>query len=194
MTGAGPTPLTAASFLVVAMSTAGIAHVAWLKSRFAQRFAVPIDAGRNVRGRRLFGENKMLRGFVVMPIAAALAFAAWAAAWPTLGMRSLWPLSLGEFAALGLACGFAFMAAELPNSLIKRQLGIEPGMTPTQPAMRALFFVVDRCDSVLGALLVASVAVPLPPAAWFWTLVLGPCMHAVFSILLHRLGVKRRAL
>jgi CDP-2,3-bis-(O-geranylgeranyl)-sn-glycerol synthase len=57
-----------------------------------------------------------------------------------------------------------------------------------------LFFVIDRCDSVLGVLIVASLLVPVQALTWVWVLVLGPLLHALFSVLLHRLGVKARAL
>ena len=99
-----------------------------------------------------------------------------------------------QYALLGLACGLAFMLAELPNSFVKRQLGIGPGLPASRPLLRAVFFVVDRCDSVLGVLIAASLLVPLPAATWYWVLLLGPCVHAVFSVMLHRLGVKARAL
>jgi CDP-2,3-bis-(O-geranylgeranyl)-sn-glycerol synthase len=192
-----PEPFAAALFLVLAMSAAGCVHVAWLKSAASRRLAQPIDGGLTVRGRRLFGENKRLRGFVAMPLAGAAVFALLGAlreampAWLAAGM---WPLSPAQYAALGFACGLAFMLAELPNSFVKRQLGVAPGEPPASPMLRAVFFVVDRCDSVLGVLVVASLLVPVQAATWLWVLLLGPCLHAAFSVILHRLGEKARAL
>jgi len=186
-----------ALFLVIAMSAAGVAHVLWLKSAAARRFTLPIDMGRTFRARRLFGENKMLRGFVVMPPAAAVTFGVLGAArghLPSWLSQGVWPLQPAEFAVLGLACGLAFMLAELPNSFVKRQLDVVPGQPPSSPLLRALFFVIDRCDSVLGVLIVASLLVPVQALTWVWVLILGPCLHALFSIALHRLGVKARAL
>ncbi len=192
-----PDPFAAALFLVLAMSAAGCVHVAWLRSAASRRLAQPVDGGLTVRGRRLFGANKMLRGFVAMPLAGAAVFALLGAlretlpAWLAAGM---WPLAPAQYAGLGFACGLAFMAAELPNSFVKRQLGIAPGQPPARAGLRAVCFVVDRCDSVLGVLVVASLLVPVQAATWLWVLALGPCLHAAFSVLLHRLGVKARAL
>jgi len=186
-----------AVFLVVAMSAAGVAHVLWLKSASARRFSQPVDMGRTFRARRVFGTNKMLRGFVVMPPAAALTFAMSGSArehLPSWLGQGVWPLQPAQFALLGFACGLAFMLAELPNSFVKRQLDIVPGQPPSSAPLRILFFVIDRCDSVLGVLIVASLLVPVQALTWVWVLVLGPCLHALFSILLHRLGVKARAL
>lgn len=189
--------LGSALFLVVAMSLAGIAHVAWLKSRLSKRFSQPLDGGLTLRGRRLFGPNKMLRGLMVMPVAAAGTFAALAAireylpGWIDAG---IWDLTSGEFAALGFAAGLAFMLAELPNSFLKRQFDVPPGEAPDQGWLKPVCFVLDRCDSVLGVMVVVALAVPVPPATWVWVFLLGPMSHALFSAVLHGIGEKLRPL
>jgi hypothetical protein len=43
-------------------------------------------------------------------------------------------------------------------------------------------------------LLAVSIVAPVPPLAWFWVLLIGPGLHALFSGLLFRLGVKERSL
>jgi CDP-2,3-bis-(O-geranylgeranyl)-sn-glycerol synthase len=197
MSPGDPAPFAAALFLLVAMSAAGAVHVLWLRSAAARRWTQPVDGGLTVRGRRLFGPNKMLRGFVAMPLAGGLFFALFGAsreALPVWLADGLWRMPTPQYAVFGAACGLAFMLAELPNSFVKRQLGVAPGLPPASPRLRAVFFVVDRCDSVLGVLIVASLLVPLPAATWGWVLLLGPCVHAIFSVALHRLGVKARAL
>jgi hypothetical protein len=194
---AASTAFGSALFIVVAMSMAGVAHVLWLKSAASKYFGQPLDGGLTFRGRRLFGSNKMLRGLMVMPFAAALTFFAIGAGrdhfpgWLAAGM---WDLTAGEYALLGLACGLAFMIFELPNSFLKRQLDVPPGEAPRQPWLKAVCFVLDRCDSTLGAMLVVAIALPLSGETWFWVFVLGPASHALFSALLHRVGEKARAL
>jgi CDP-2,3-bis-(O-geranylgeranyl)-sn-glycerol synthase len=54
-------------------------------------------------------------------------------------------------------------------------------------------FVVDRLDSILGALIAVSLVVPTPPMMWVYVLLIGPGIHLGFSALLYRLGVKARA-
>ena len=71
-----PDPLVQALFIIVAFVVAGLAHSAWLGSRWSSKLMMPLDGGARLRGRRLFGDNKTVRGFVVMIPAAALAFAA----------------------------------------------------------------------------------------------------------------------
>src|SRR5262245_51157025 len=123
-----PDPFVAAIFLIVAFVLAGVLHSAWLRSSASRRLSMPIDGGATFRGRRIFGENKTIRGFVVMVPAAALMFAVLATAariWPDIA-SSLWPLGLGGYAALGAWAALGFMLGELPNSFVKRQLGIAP--------------------------------------------------------------------
>jgi len=194
-----PNALACAVFLVAAMSLAGFAHAMWLRSRTAQCFQAPVDFNLRFRGRRLFGGNKMWRGFAVMPLAAALAFWAFATlrdggALPRWLAAGMWDLAPRPYAWLGLACGLAFMAAELPNSFVKRQLGIAPGLAPERPGLATACFAIDRIDSVLGVLLTVTLLLPVSAATWGWVLLLGPGVHAAFSVWLHRLGVKARPL
>jgi CDP-2,3-bis-(O-geranylgeranyl)-sn-glycerol synthase len=191
-----PDPLAVAMFLLVAFVAAGFAQLAWMKSRHAAPFMAPLDGGRTFRGKRLFGANKCWRGFVVMVPAAGAAFVALRllfAALPPWFAVGLWPLSPASYGALGLWAGFAFMAAELPNSFVKRQLGITPGTASEHPVLGPLFFCIDRLDSVLGVLLALSLVVPVPLMAWVCVLLAGPVLHGLFSVLLYRAGVKARA-
>ena len=174
-------PFAAALFLVASFVLAGIAQTLWLRSPLSEKLAVPLDFGKSFRGNRIFGGHKTLRGFVVMVPAAALAFALVHPLVP-----GLWTLSTTGYFALGALAGLGFMVGELPNSFFKRRLGIAPGET------RSLSFIIDRIDSILGMLLVVSLAVPTPGLTWVLVLAVGPFLHLLFSSALYRLGVKAR--
>lgn len=192
-----PEPLPNATFLILAMACAGMLHLAWFRTQVAQRWDWPLDCGFHFRGRRVFGDNKKVRGFLVMPLAAAVSFSAWslqAAHAPDWFSTGLWPATTQNYALLGFSCGFAFMLAELPNSFLKRQLNVEPGQAPTAPGLRLFCAILDRYDSVLGVLAIASVLVPVPLMTWLWSLLIGPSVHAFFSLLQFKLGLKGRAL
>ncbi len=187
--------LNTALFLIAAFIAAGLIHSAWLASSVSQRLSVPVDGGVHIRGRRLFGDNKTIRGFIVMPPAAGLSF--WAlgslldATSPAL-RSGLWPLGNGELALLGTWAGIGFMLGELPNSFVKRQLDIAPGM-PSKGSLRSrVSFVADRVDSIIGALFAISIVTPTPWMTWMYALLLGPGVHLCFSVLLYELGVKAR--
>ena len=182
-------------FLILAFMLAGLLHSLWLKNRFSQTLAIPLDGGRMFRGRPILGENKTLRGFVVMIPAAALAFTAISVLISLphgVPPATLWQLTPAGYAALGAWAGFGFMAGELPNSFVKRQLGILPGQAPASDRTRVICFIVDHVDSIVGMLTAVTVAVHTPWTTWLWVLILGPSIHLLFSWWLFRMGVKRR--
>ena len=86
-----------------------------------------------------FGRNKTWRGLIVMP---ALTAAGGLTLWPLLGWQSI---------GVGAAAGLGYVLAELPNSFVKRRLGIGPGELPRQH--RWLAVLVDQLDSGVGAAL-----------------------------------------
>ena len=190
-----PDPLHCGLFLIVAFVLAGLLQSLWLRSRVSQVLAIPLDGGRTFRGRPILGENKTLRGFVVMIPAAALAFAAVAivVSLPRgVPPATLWQLTPAGYAALGAWAGFGFMTGELPNSFLKRRFGILPGQAPASSLTAAICFTIDRTDSIVGMLAALTVAVPTPWTTWVLVLILGPLIHWIFSWWLFRMGVKGR--
>jgi CDP-2,3-bis-(O-geranylgeranyl)-sn-glycerol synthase len=194
MTAADLNPFTCAAFLIAAFTLAGSCHTTWLATPASRRFAIPLDGGRTIAGRRLFGDNKTVRGFVVMVPATGLAFALLASLLDIVqgGLNGLWPLSPVGYTLLGAWGAVGFMAGELPNSFIKRQLGIPPGAAAQSRFAGPLFLVIDRLDSILGLMLALVVAVPVPWRTWIFVALIGPALHGLFSVALFRLGVKSR--
>lgn len=190
-----PNALACALFLICTFTLAGLVHSAWLRTAMSRRLFIPLDGGLRVRGRRLFGENKTVRGFVSMVPAAAGAFALCIAAAKQFVpgfAQVLWPLSVSGYAALGAWAGLGFMLGELPNSFVKRQLDVAPGQAPGGRVGATVSFIVDRTDSIIGMLIALSIAAPTPWMTWVYALIIGPGIHLAFSILLYRLGVKAR--
>lgn len=187
-------PVACAAFLIVALSGAGVAQTAWFKSRRSARLAIPLDGGRTLFGRPIFGPNKTWKGFAVMVPASGLSFlvlSVLALRAPAMGQR-LWALTPWQYGGLGVIAGIGFMAGELPNSFAKRQLGIPPGEAPRGAVARWVGFTADRLDSILGMLAVVTLAVPLRWQAWLLVLGFGPLIHWLFSVALYVLKVKAR--
>jgi hypothetical protein len=184
-----------ALFLLAAFVLSGCAQTAWLASAWSHRFAVPIDGGRTFRGQRIFGDNKTIRGFVIMVPATALSFAALAriAGQEDLRAAGVWALTPDAYAWLGACAALGFMLGELPNSFVKRQLGVAPGAVASSRAAALWQFAADRFDSGVGMLAAVSLAVPVPARTWALVLAVGWAVHWSFSAVLFRLRVKPRA-
>lgn len=190
-----PDPLRCTLFLITAFVFAGVLQTVWLRSRWSRVLGSPIDGGGTIRGRRILGDNKTWKGFVVMIPAVGVAFWGLAVLFQLgeSGPNRLWELTAGTYFWLGCWSGLGYTLFELPNSFVKRQLDILPGQPPQQPLARAICFFVDQADSVLGALVALVVFVPVPLLTWIIILLAGPIVHWLFNVVLLLVGLKTRA-
>src|SRR5438067_2326357 len=105
---------------------APVVHAPVLRWNLLPGLARPIN-------RRLFGANKTWRGALFMttgPVAAAVALHRLP------GYRRLLPpeVAAADPRAVGMLLGLAVWTGELPNSFVKRRLGIAPGSQRRSPA------------------------------------------------------------
>jgi CDP-diacylglycerol--serine O-phosphatidyltransferase len=164
-----------ALILSVPLIVSGITHMAAVRANFVPWLRIPLH-------REWFGQNKTWRGVLVMPLATIL------------GVKltdSLWP---GAFAgwdsiALGIMLGLAYVAFELPNSFIKRRLGIEPGKRPARHAFAFAF--ADQADSAIGCALVYWYALDLRVQTVLLLILIGPVVHLMVNYTLYLLSLRR---
>jgi len=155
-----------ATWLALPVILGGLVHVAVIELDLLPALArLPLDGGVTVRGRRLLGDHKTVRGAVTM-IGATTAFVALQAA-VVAGCGSAARLSLVDFGRIrplvwGLVLGGGYIVGELPNSFVKRQLDVAPGERPAGP-LAPVFWLCDELDSLAGVLVCMS-AVWAPPA------------------------------
>jgi hypothetical protein len=190
-------PIACALFIVLHFGLAGLIHSLWLRSPLSLRFAKPIDCGKMFLGKRVFGDNKTWRGLMVLPLAAMILFSvssllrSYYTPWMARGM---WELSTIQYAFLGFVGGTALMLAELPNSFFKRQLNVAPGQAPKTTLLAIFCAILDRIDSVLGALIVLNLFIPIAVTTWLWCLVFGCIVHYLLNTFLFYCKIKKRAL
>lgn len=135
--------------VLVSALLSGLVH----RKNLVRCLAKPIDGGRTWRNKRIFGDGKTWRG-VAIALVGSIA---------TVGLQKyLIGDRLGSIAVidypsanvflLGVTIGGGAMVGELPNSFVKRRLGIGRGETARreQRVARALFFLWDQVDLVLG--------------------------------------------
>ncbi len=187
--------LLQATWLALPVVFGGLTHVLVLKRNwFAALARVPVDGGLNVRGRRLFGCNKTWRGVITMCGATVVWTVVFDAVetqlFPGSGLRVVDPTVLGS-TALGLLLGSGYVLGELPNSFIKRQLDIFPGMTASG-RWANLSWLIDQIDSALGVLILLSFVAA--PGVTVWAAVLGLTLfvHPAVSAVMVVLGIKSR--
>jgi len=150
----------------------GICNMVWMKLPVLKSLQKPMDRGKKLKdGRRVFGDNKTWKGFLGMIVFTA-AFA---------GLFGVFPLWGGAL------LGFAYVLAELPNSFIKRRMGVTPGKSG---GFVQTFF--DQTDSVIGYVLFLPIVYPATWQEIAGILVLAPITHYIANVLLYFAGLKKQ--
>lgn len=174
--------------LVAAALSAAVLRFDWWRP-----LRQPIDGGRTFRGRRLFGDSKTWRGVVVAVVGAVptvalqrFVLAPWVGALAVFDYARVDPVVFGTLLAVGA------MAGELPNSFVKRQLGIAPGKTTSGP-LAVLFYCWDQVD--LLTLAWPLVAWWVRPSALLVvaSFVVALAVHPTVSVIGYLLGARKTA-
>ena len=155
-----------------------LAHGLCIRFRALRAFTVPIAPGA-------LGANKTWRGIVCVAAGTALGFAIVRPGVVGLGTAT-------GLALLGFAVGACAMAAELPNSLLKRRLGIAPG-TQAAGLRGAAFHLLDQVDLVVGAWVILAFRVAPTPARIAGSLALAYVGHQLVSAAGYWLGMRTSA-
>jgi hypothetical protein len=169
-------------FLGVPLIFAAVGHgfvIKYDRFRFLKR---PLDFGLYFKGKRVFGDNKTWRGLVINVVfcVAGSSFQA------LLEQNSAVPewLSLLDYRQnapiVGLLLGLGMTVGELPNSFLKRQLGIPPGGKKPGP-LGLLFFLFDQVDLAFGIWVFLYFLIRPSLTFFLWSLVVIVVLHAAVS-------------
>ncbi len=168
--------------LVLPLVVGGILHMIIVKADILSYLKKPIH-------HRWFGANKTWRGFVVMPLAT----------WPgvllaqsaeRLADLSTPLLLMHSSFFLALVLGTAYCLAELPNSFIKRRLGIKEGQT--SDTHKTFFIIMDQFDSASGCLIAYKLVLGISWPVFWSTIIFGMAIHFVINLLLYSLKLRKQ--
>ena len=142
--------MAGAKWVFLPVLGAPVAHAPVLKWDLLRGLTGPVDGGRTLRGRRLFGDNKTWRGALFMtagPTVAAVVLSRveWYRRRLPDDVRDAPPALVGALLGLGVFAG------ELPNSFAKRQLDIPPG-GQRRDAVGIAISLADQADFAVMAL------------------------------------------
>ena len=183
----GPVDLLGALLIVAALMAAGVVQSAVIHFDLLPSLAVPMDAHRELGGQPILGPNKTWRGVLVMTAASAAAASLIFELRPPIGHA----VATG-WSGLGAAMGLTYVAAELPNSFVKRRFGIGAGARAHRFA--AAQFLVDQADSVVGVALMLFFALRLTWLNLVELVGIGTATHAAFDVARRSISGKRRVI
>ncbi|MBQ9902248.1 MAG: CDP-archaeol synthase [Clostridia bacterium] len=176
---------------------AGVANMAWCKSGVLDGTRKPIDGGKNfIDGRRIFGDNKTWKGLIGYVLFNTIFFVLWGflckeASWESLHFFYLGHDNTVPFNLLaGTLLGLGYSLFELPNSFLKRRLGITPGKT-LKGFSKVFFVFLDQADSIFGCALVVWMFYDLGILLYLLYVLVGAATHILFNMLLYFAGLRK---
>lgn len=159
--------------VILPLLLSNVIHMIVVKNELLSIFARPIS-------NFYFGVNKTWRAFLIVPLFNAL-FVVIAV--------NLGDLEITHELILGFILGLAYLVFELPNSFIKRRLGIHPGAKGNNYSL--LVTLIDKMDSAFGVILTYYLVgyIELVPATLLF--LLASITHFSISYLLVLLKIKK---
>ncbi len=100
------------------------------------------------------------------------------------------PLLIGQSSLLlSLALGIGYCLAELPNSYIKRRLGIKEGQTSEK--YKWIFIIFDQVDSAFGCMIAYWLFIPVSVTTMVLTILFGTVLHLFINVSLYQVGIRK---
>jgi len=172
----------------VAVLGAPILHAPVLALDLFRPLRRPLDGGATIGGRRVLGDNKTWRGALFMVAGPALA-AVLLTRWPA--FRCALPGAVADAPPVlwGALVGLGVVVGELPNSFVKRRLGIAPGSRRRGGGGLALV-VLDQADLVPGVWLCLAPVYVLPVATAAVAFAAVTAVHLVVNVIGYAIGAR----
>ncbi|MEA3490015.1 MAG: CDP-archaeol synthase [Candidatus Omnitrophota bacterium] len=151
-----------------------------------EKLAVPVDSGKTLNGREIFGKNKTWRGLVVGVITGILVAGIQALLFFNSDFfKNNTVIDYGQFnfILIGALMGGGALLGDLIESFIKRRLGKPSGKT---------WFPWDQADWIIGAILLSSIVYVPPAEVAVVTILLYIGVHLCSDRVVCRLGIKKR--
>jgi CDP-diglyceride synthetase len=180
------------AYLLVPLLGGGAFHALCMKYDWFSVLKRPIDYGYTIRGQPLFGANKTFRGPLAVGLGAAIVLGVQATVLHRLsGVRDIELFDYGSVNGwlLGFLVGMAAMVAELPNSFLKRRIGVGPGQA-SQGLLGAVLYVLDQVDILLGAWLVFALVLDIRVIWVLLSVVLVVVVHQLLTSATYALGMR----
>ena len=151
--------------------------------------AKPLDFGKKLRGRRVFGEHKTFRGLIAGIVMAEIVIIIQF----FLYKNSAWVRDISlhvdyehtNVLLLGLLFAVGALGFDAIKSFFKRQIGVKPGGT---------WFPFDQIDYIIGGLLLSSLVVDLPHSSYLWIGLIWFLIHPASTFVAWLLGLKESPL
>ena len=176
---------------------AGIVNSIFCKLNVMNSLKVPMDFNKKLKDKkRIFGDHKTWKGFVGYLIFNILFSVILGFIWKVSKLEHLNYFYINHENTImynifiGFLLGLAYALFELPNSIMKRRLDIEPGKT-IEGAKKVFFIIFDQADSVFGVALIVWLFYPIGIWIYLLFIVVGTVTHLLVNMLLYFLHLRK---
>jgi hypothetical protein len=173
-------------FLILPVLLSGLSFILFLKFN-KHTLSYPLDFGRKWREKRLFGENKTVKG----PIFMGFFTMVWGFFTYILLRNGLYfKISNLQVLFSFLFIGIIYSLGELPNSFIKRQLAIPPGKVNSETLIKYIFKFIDMFDSLVAVGIAYYFLFNIPMTTILIAIIIGGLFHLMTDKLMIKLKLK----
>lgn len=176
---------------------AGLINSIFCKLGILKSLKKPLDFNKKLKdGKRIFGDNKTwkgLIGYIIFNIIFSIIFGF---IWKLANIENLNYFYINHSNTIiyniliGFLLGLFYALFELPNSFIKRRLGIEEGKT-TKGLLKVFFIFLDQADSIFGLALVVWMFYPIGIINYLLFILVGAVTHILLNMLLYFLHIRK---
>jgi CDP-2,3-bis-(O-geranylgeranyl)-sn-glycerol synthase len=145
----------------------------------------PIDCGKTINGKRVFGDGKTIRGFLGGVLSGTLVGLILFYVGPLLNQsipESQGLIDLSFNPIIGLLLSVGALTGDLVGSFIKRRLNLKRGA----PAP-----LLDQITFLIFAILFALILIPVPLEYFLFLVPLTLCMHLLTNFISWLIGLKK---
>lgn len=143
---------------------------------------VPIDCGKTLRKKRITGDHKTVRGFIVGIVSAIIIALLQYLLQKTNTLSFPYIQTLPSFLAYGFLAGFGALFGDAFESIFKRQIGIKSGRP---------FIPFDQIDYILGFLLFTSLLISWETKEIIFLILCGLILNPLTNIIGYLLRIKK---
>jgi len=141
----------------------------------------PIDFNTNI-----FGKNKTFKGLILMPV-----FCFFFTLILTVFLNNENEIYSTGNLYKSFLLGLFYSLGELPNSFIKRRLGIPPGETSKKEIERFVFLILDNIDSIISCLICLIFIYQINLIYLIGIFISGSTIHFMTDFLMFKIKIKQ---
>ena len=176
---------------------AGIINSIFCKSKVFSFLKKPIDNNKKLKdGNRILGDNKTWKGFIGYIVFNTIFSCLFGFIWKLANIEDLNYFYINHLNTItyniliGCLLGLFYALFELPNSFIKRRLGIEPGKT-ISGIKKIIFIFLDQADSIFGMALVVWMFYPIGIWIYLLYILIGTVTHLLINMMLYFMHLRK---